>query len=93
MFEYTTPEKVGISSASIEKYIRELERRRLSTHNMIIMRGDKIVFENYWKPFDKEFPHRMYSVSKSVVSLAVGLYPSISNYINSSWNINWLFNK
>ena len=72
MFEYTTPEKVGISSASIEKYIRELERRRLSTHNMIIMRGDKIVFENYWKPFDKEFPHRMYSVSKSVVSLAVG---------------------
>ena len=65
MFKYTTPEKKGISSQDIEKYIRLLESRRLCTHDMIIMRGDEIVFEHYWKPFDKDFSHRMYSVSKS----------------------------
>ena len=72
MFKYTTPEKKGIRSENIEKYIRLLESRRLSTHDIIIMRGDEIVFENYWKPFDESFSHRMYSVSKSFLSLAVG---------------------
>ena len=72
MFRYTTPEKKGISSASIQKYIELLESRRLSTHDMIIMRGDEILFESYWEPFHKDFLHRMYSVSKSFLSLAVG---------------------
>lgn len=72
MFKYTTPEKKGISSANIEKYLRKLEKRRLSTHDVIIMRGGEILFEKYWEPFGKDFLHRMYSVSKSIVSLAVG---------------------
>ena len=72
MFKYTTPEKKGISSANIEKYLRKLEQRRLSTHDVIIMRGGEILFEKYWEPFGKDFLHRMYSVSKSIVSLAVG---------------------
>ena len=72
MFTYATPEKKGISSKSIENYIKVLERRRLSTHDVIIMRGDEIIFENYWKPFHKDFSHRLYSVSKSILSLAVG---------------------
>ncbi len=72
MFKFTTPEKKGISSANIEEYIRILEKRKLATHDLIIMRDDEIVFENYWAPFHKDFLHRMYSVSKSIVSLAVG---------------------
>lgn len=72
MFKYTTPEKKGISSADIEKYIRKLQSRRLATHDVIIMRGDEIVFEKYWEPFGADFLHRMYSVSKSFLSLAVG---------------------
>ena len=69
---YTTPEKHGISSADIEEYIKILEEKKLSTHSLIIARGDDIVFENYWKPFDESFLHRMYSVTKSIVALAVG---------------------
>ena len=72
MFKYTTPEKKGISSKSIEEYIKVLEGRRLSTHSVIIMRSGEIVYESYWKPFHKDFLHRQYSVSKSVLSLAVG---------------------
>ena len=72
MFKHATPEKKGIRSENIEKYIRLLESRRLATHDIIIMRGDEIVFENYWQPFDESFSHRMYSVSKSFISLAVG---------------------
>ena len=69
---YKTPEAVGISSANIQKYINILEGRRMSTHSVIIARGDDIVFEKYWAPFTPDFQHRMYSISKSVVAIAVG---------------------
>ncbi len=70
--KYSSPEKEGINSADILKYIKLLEGQHISTHNMIIMRHGKIVFERYWKPFHKDYLHRMYSVSKSFVSIAVG---------------------
>ena len=39
---------------------------RLSLHGEILAEG-------YWAPFTPEEPHRMYSVSKSAVSLAIGM--------------------
>ncbi len=70
--DYTAPEKKGISSKKIQEYIEVLEKNRLSTHDLIVARGDSIVFEAYWEPFHSDFLHRMYSVSKSFVSIAVG---------------------
>ncbi len=67
-----TPEQKGISSRSILAYIQLLEEQNLSTHDLIIMRGDDVIFEHYWQPFHKDFLHRMYSTTKSFVSLAVG---------------------
>lgn len=66
------PEECGISSSAIEKFIRTLEENHLFTHDVIIAKGDSIIFESYWQPFHKDFLHRLYSVSKSFVSLAVG---------------------
>ncbi len=70
--DYCSPEKMGIRSKDILACIRKLEREELATHDLIVMRRDRIVFEHYWKPFDKDFKHRMYSVTKSFVSLAIG---------------------
>lgn len=69
---YAKPEKCGISSANIEKFIRKLEANHLFTHDVIIAKGDNIIFEKYWKPFDEKFSHRQYSVTKSIVALAIG---------------------
>lgn len=52
---YCTPEKMGISSQNILEYIKKLESSRLSTHDVIIMRKGHIVYEAYWKPFNKNF--------------------------------------
>ncbi len=71
--KYATPESRGISSENIKKYIEHLEANNLSTHNIIIARGNDIVFEKYWEPFGPDFLHRQYSVSKSFVSLADGI--------------------
>ncbi len=67
-----TPESLGIRSEDILAYIKLLEEKNLSTHDILIMRGDDLAFEAYWEPFHKDFQHRMYSVSKSFVSLATG---------------------
>ncbi len=72
MFEKVTPESVGISSRNVEKYIRLFERHHLPIHSVIMMRHGKVFYENYWKPFDKDYLHRMYSVTKSFAGLGIG---------------------
>lgn len=72
MFKYATPEECGVSSESVKKYLSLLEKYGLSTHDVILSRGDKIFFEKYYPPFTAEMPHRMYSVTKSFVSIAIG---------------------
>ena len=69
---FRLPEECGISSANIEKFIRSIEDRGLYTHNVLIAKGDDVIFEKYWEPFDEKFLHRQYSVTKSIVALAVG---------------------
>ncbi len=69
---HVTPESCGIASADIEAYVRLLEKKQLATHSIIIAKGDSILYENYWKPFDENFLHRMYSVTKSVVAIGIG---------------------
>lgn len=72
MFTYKLPEEVGISSGDVLGYINHLEEKRLSTHDVIIARGNNIIYEKYWAPFDKNTTHRLYSSSKSIVAIAVG---------------------
>ena len=68
----SAPEKLGLRSAYIRKYVEKLESAKLITHDIIIARHGEIIYENYRKPFHKDFLHRMYSVTKSFVSLAIG---------------------
>ena len=73
MFHNVSPERVGISSKNILKFIKTLEKYHFCTHSIIMARGKKIFAEGYYSPFRKDSKHRMYSVSKSFVSVAVGL--------------------
>ena len=73
MFKNVSPEQVGISSKKVLEYIKTLDSYKLKTHSIIFARGDKIFAECYYKPFHKDFKHRMYSISKSFVAIAVGL--------------------
>lgn len=73
MFERISPESAGISSQAVLGFIKTLEKYRLNTHSIIMARGNNIFCEAYYAPFNRDFKHRMYSVSKSFVSVAVGL--------------------
>lgn len=73
MFRNVTPESIGIKSKYVKEFILKLEKRKMRMHSVILCRGYDIFGEFYWTPFDKSFLHRMYSQTKSFVSIAIGL--------------------
>ena len=73
MFEKITPEQAGISSLNVAKYISILKKRGVNMHGLLMLKDGKIFCEEYWKPFHRDFHHRMYSQTKSFVGVAIGL--------------------
>lgn len=73
MFEQITPEQAGVPSRKILEFINALENSGAHTHGILFMKDGKIFAEGYYKPFDKEYCHRMYSQTKSFVGVAIGL--------------------
>jgi CubicO group peptidase (beta-lactamase class C family) len=67
------PEAVGIPSEAVARFIRKLEDKRLAMHGVMLLRHGQVATEAYWRPFDRERKHRMYSTSKSFVSVAIGI--------------------
>lgn len=68
----TTPEEAGIPSPAILRVLDRLESYRIPMHSIHIMRWDKLVAEGYYSPCTRDMYHRMFSVSKSLTSLAIG---------------------
>ena len=75
-FEYVKPEEAGIPSRAIIRYLNAIRRQRICLHSLLIIRGGKIAYEANWAPMHSTQKHRMYSVSKSFVSVAIGLLAS-----------------
>ena len=66
------PEDEGLSSLTIRKAIRRLTEEGVPMHSLLIARNGKLVSETYWKPWEREKLHRLYSITKSFVSLGTG---------------------
>lgn len=73
IFKFITPEEAGIPSEAILKFIKQLKDNEVNIHSFLMMHEDKIFAEGYYKPFNKDFQHRMYSAGKSFTSVAIGL--------------------
>lgn len=72
-FERTTPEETGIPSECIVRFINRLQSRQIPMHSFLLMCRDKLVFEGYYAPCRNDSLHRMFSISKSFTSIAIGL--------------------
>ena len=73
MFGNITPEKAGITSKKVLEFLKTIDAANLTTHSVIMAKGNDIFAESYYKPFHKDYLHRMYSVSKSFIAIAAGL--------------------
>ncbi len=72
-FEKATPEETGIPSECIVRFTDRLQRRQIPMHSLLLMRHDKLVFEGYYAPCTADSLHRMFSITKSFTSIAIGL--------------------
>lgn len=72
-FNIISPEKAGIKSENVIKFMDSLERFGIHLHSFILMKGNNIFAECYRKPFVKDELHRMYSVSKTFAAMALGI--------------------
>ena len=69
---FKKPEEEGLYSGQILKFLKQMEERKKNLHSFMIVRHGNILAEGYYKPFHKDFQHRLYSASKTVVALAIG---------------------
>ncbi len=73
LFTYVAPENVGVPSKVIECFLDKLEQRNVNIHSFMMISGNQVFAEGYYKPFGPDFVHRMYSAGKSFVSVAIGM--------------------
>ncbi len=66
------PEQVGVSSKEIEALIADFKENNIEVHSFMIMSQGKVAFETWAEPYSPDLPHAMYSVSKTVTSIAIG---------------------
>ena len=68
-----TPESMGIPSRAILNFLHRIDAERIGMHGFLLVRHNQIAAEGYWAPWSAARKHRMYSISKSFIALAVGM--------------------
>lgn len=71
-----SPESKGLASENIIRFYRRLDEKKIPIHSVIIYSEDAVVSRRYYAPVKKGSLHRMFSISKSITSLAVGILVS-----------------
>lgn len=67
------PGKSGIPDEAVRELDRRLSEQGIRMHGYMLLLGNQIIAEKYWEPYGENTLHRMYSITKSFVALAVGL--------------------
>jgi CubicO group peptidase (beta-lactamase class C family) len=72
----SSPEAEGIPSSAVLDFIRALEHHSHpldALHGLMLLRHGNVAAEGWWAPYGPQFPHSLYSLSKSFTSSAIGL--------------------
>ncbi len=73
MFKFVKPETVGYNSSTFLNLRNKLDNYNLRIHTLMIAKGNNIFFNINNGVYNENSIHRMYSETKSLVSLAIGL--------------------
>ena len=64
--------KAKLSTKHIYEFYRYLEEKGVENHGLLIVKEGETLFEEYAYPYSENMPHTLFSVTKSIVSTAVG---------------------
>ncbi len=76
LLKRSSPEAEGLPSSAVLDFIRAVEQHTYpldAVQGFILMRHGNVVAEGWWTPYGPQFPHSLFSLSKSFTSSAIGL--------------------
>lgn len=62
----------NVSAKSLCNFFNALDKMPFDVHSVMMLRHGKVFLETYYKPYKSYCLHRMFSVTKSFVGLAIG---------------------
>ena len=68
-----TPKECGIFSNAVTKFINNINLENIPLHSFILYHNNKIISEIYYPPFNQNSLQEMCSITKSFVSLGIGI--------------------
>ena len=68
-----SPETLGVSSKGILSLLEGAETASLELHSLMVVKSGHVVAEGWASPYASNYPHILYSLSKSFCSTAAGL--------------------
>lgn len=71
--ERVTPESQGVASEAILSLVSALDQPELGMHSLMVLRNGNVIGEGWWKPYQPDQRHIMFSVSKSITATAIGM--------------------
>jgi len=72
-FSVSSPELQGMNAERLAAMLRFIDRDGRRLGSVLVVRNGCIVVEAYFDPFTRETGHHVYSVTKSIVSLLIGI--------------------
>ena len=69
----STPEEQGIDSRPLTAMLREIQKQELRIDSVIVVRNGYLVMEAYLPPYEREHRHIIFSATKGISALLVGL--------------------
>src|SRR4051812_40870366 len=69
----SAPETLGVAPAAILAFVNGVEEKVGGLHSFMLLRHGKVAAEGWWSPYAPQYPHMLFSLSKSFTSTAVGL--------------------
>lgn len=62
-----------LTEQNMQEFVKEVEKRKIPLHSVLIAQHGNLLFEKYYAPYCRNKLQRMFSVTKSFTSLAIGL--------------------
>ena len=72
MMKKVQPEKAGVPPEALCRFFEALDTMPFDMHSVVMIRHGNVILETYYEPYKPYSLHRMFSVTKSLVGLAVG---------------------
>lgn len=67
------PAEVGVDPTRLAELSRWVRDQNLHVRSLLVVKGDKLVFERYGAGLDRDYNYELYSITKGVTALVAGI--------------------